>query len=408
MRAGSPWSRCPVDSRSDAVQEADLICLSHLRWNFVYQRPQHLMSRFARRRRVFFVEEPVFDANEPRLGVAHTRSGAVIVVPALPAGLTPEEAAHEQRRLLDDLLERHEVVEFVCWYYTPMALAFTRHLRPLVTLYDCMDELSAFAGAPPDLRRLELELLERADLVFTGGQCLYRAKRLLNAHVYAFPSGVDAHHFQRRRTIADPADQAAIPRPRLGFYGVIVERMDLDLLATLASKRPEWHVVLVGPVVKIDSLALPSAPNLHYLDQRGYDALPAYISGWDVAIIPFALNDATAFISPTKTLEYLAASKPVVSTPISDVVHPYGDEELVLVAADADGFVEAVEVSLSQSPKGARRRADGLLARASWDGTFERMRTLIEAAAEDAVEAPLERRRAPRRDALRYVAGEAG
>ena len=216
-RAALP-SRCPVDSRSDAVHEPDLICLSHLRWNFVYQRPQHLMSRFARRRRVFFVEEPVFDGDEPRLDVRHTRSGAVIAVPVLAAGLTPAEEADEQRRLLDDLLERHEVVEFVSWYYTPMALAFTRHLRPLLTVYDCMDELSAFAGAPPDLRRLELELLERADLVFTGGQSLYRAKRGVNPRVYAFPSGVDAHHFQRRRPApADPADQAAIPRPRLGF-----------------------------------------------------------------------------------------------------------------------------------------------------------------------------------------------
>ncbi len=366
------------------------------------------MSRFARRRRVFFVEEPVFDGDEPRLDVGHTRSGAVIAVPVLAAGLTPAEEADEQRRLLDDLLERHEVVEFVSWYYTPMALAFTRHLRPLLTVYDCMDELSAFAGAPPDLRRLELELLERADLVFTGGQSLYRAKRGVNPRVYAFPSGVDAHHFQRRRPApADPADQAAIPRPRLGFYGVIDERLDLDLLASLASRRPDWHVVLVGPVVKIDARGLPAAPNLHYLGQKGYDALPAYISGWDVAIIPFARNDATAFISPTKTLEYLAAGKPVVSTPITDIVHPYGDEELVLVAADADAFVEAVEVSLSQSPKGARRRAERLLARASWDGTFERMRTLVEAAAA-AVEAPLERRRGPRRDALGSVAGDAG
>jgi UDP-galactopyranose mutase len=365
------------------------------------------MSRFAQDRRVFFVEEPVFDGEDPLLELTTTTAGPLVAVPHLPRGLAPKEAVAEQRRLLDRLREEHEVGPFVCWYSTPMAVAFTRHLRPLVTVYDCMDELSAFAGAPAELRRLERELLERADLVFAGGQSLYQAKRGLHPDVYAFPSGVDAAHFRRARSRGEePADQARIERPRLGFYGVLDERLDLELVTAVAAARPDWQVVLVGPVVKIDPATVPRASNIHYLGHKSYDELPEYIAGWDIAIMPFARNDATAFISPTKTLEYLAAGKPVVSTAIRDVVHPYGDEGLVGVADGAEAFVEAVELALSENGSARVGRADRLLARASWDRTYERMRALVESAAEKA--APVPRRRAMRRDAFDYLVVGAG
>ncbi|MCA1598452.1 MAG: glycosyltransferase, partial [Chloroflexi bacterium] len=306
----------------------DLVCFSHLRWDFVYQRPQHLLSRCAQDHRVFVIEEPIVhpDDTPARLDVVARQPHLWVVVPHLPAGLSEEESNQSQRDLLDGLVAARQIHSYVLWYYTPMALAFTDHLRPLATIYDCMDEFSAFAAAPPALASREASLFTRADLVFTGGQSLYDAKRHQHPQVYLFPSSVDQAHFaQAREPRADLADQAPLPRPRLGFYGVLDERLDRDLIAALADARPDWSLVLIGPVVKIDPASLPRRANIHYLGPKDYADLPAYLAGWDVALIPFAHNAATRFISPTKTPEYLAAGVPVVSTAIGDVVSPYGE-----------------------------------------------------------------------------------
>jgi len=365
----------------------DVVVLSHLRWNFVYQRPQHLLSRCARQHRVFFFEEPIASDGPIRMDVTAPRPGVWVAVPRLPEGTSPREAETIQRHLLDDLLAERRVRSFVLWYYTPMAMAFSRHLDPLATVYDCMDELSAFAGAPPEMHAREKALLARANLVFTGGQTLYEAKRDQHPHVFAFPSSVDAPHFARaRQAMGDPADQCAIPHPRLGFFGVIDERMDLNLLAGIAQARPAWHLVLIGPVAKVDPATLPQAPNIHYLGRKEYDDLPSYLAGWDVALLPFAINESTRFISPTKTPEYLAAGKPVVSTPIRDVVQPYGARGLVHIAGTTPEFVAAVERALSEDAAARIRHADAFLAQESWDGTWERMRRLIEEVIDAATE----------------------
>jgi UDP-galactopyranose mutase len=261
-----------------------------------------------------------------------------------------------------------------------MALEFSRGLTASATVFDCMDELSAFQGAPPELIKHETELLNRADLVFTGGQSLYEAKRERHRRVYAFPSSVDVPHFRTaRRREADPDDQAGIPHPRLGFFGVIDERMDLGLLDAVASARPDWHLVILGPCVKIDPARLPRHANIHYLGMKKYDELPAYLSGWDVALLPFAKNDSTKFISPTKTPEYLAAGRPVVSTSVRDVVRPYGEQELVYIADHPDDFVLAVERALAAPPAGWRERVDHFLSDMSWDRTWSEMSSLIDA-----------------------------
>lgn len=358
----------------------DIVCLSHLRWDFVYQRPQHLMSRFARRARVFFVEEPVFGEGPARLSITPREGGLHIVVPRLPAESegTPE-AELMLKRLVDELLEGRRVRDYALWYYTPMAVRWTDHLRPAATVYDCMDELSAFRGAPPALRERERELFARADLVFTGGQSLYEAKRDQHPAVYAFPSSIDALHFARARSRErDPEDQSRIARPRLGFCGVIDERMDMELVAGLADARPDWQIVLVGPVVKIDESALPARPNVHRLGGKAYDELPLYLGGWDVALMPFAINEATRFISPTKTPEYMAAGLPVVSTPIRDVVRPYGEEGLVRIASTAAEFVAAVGEALVEDAEARTRRADAFLSQICWERTWGRMNELIE------------------------------
>ncbi len=362
----------------------DVVCLSHLRWSFVFQRPQHLLSRCARGRRVFFVEEPVFDGGRPRLEAAPIdRHGVRVLTPHLPVGLGDAECAASQRALIDGMFERHRITEHVLWYYTPMALPFTRHLLPAATVYDCMDELSAFAGAPSALAERTAELLRRADLVFTGGPSLHEAKRTLHPSVHLFPSSVDVAHFARARGhLAEPADQAVIPRPRVGFFGVLDERLDLDLIGALARLRPSLQIVLVGPVVKIDPATLPREPNIHYLGQKSYDELPSYLAGWDAAILPFARNASTRFISPTKTPEYLAGGKAVVSTSIRDVVQPYGSLGLVRIADDPLEFAAAIDASLAEPPGAVGARADAFLARMSWDETWAGMETLVDLAIE--------------------------
>ncbi|WP_028241137.1 glycosyltransferase family 1 protein [Stutzerimonas azotifigens] len=359
-------------------QVPTLLCLSHLRWSFVYQRPQHLMSRFARDFNVLFFEEPIpTEDARPWLEVRPEENGVQVLIPRLPQGCEGEAASRTQRELLDGYLAKLGVGELMLWYYTPMSLAFSDHLKPALTVYDCMDELSAFRGAPPELVERERELLARADLVFTGGYSLYEAKRERHDNAHPFPSSVDVEHFAAaRRPQADPEDQAAIPHPRLGFYGVIDERLDIGLVDRVAALRPHWQIVLVGPVVKIDPADLPRRENIHYLGGKTYDELPQYLSGWDVAIMPFALNDSTRFISPTKTPEYLAGGCPVVSTPITDVVRTYGDTGIVRIAATPEEFIAAAEAALADA--GDRDRllesADRILGDMSWDHTWSLMK----------------------------------
>lgn len=361
----------------------DLVCFSHLRWNFVYQRPQHLLSRAARDRRVFVIEEPLYDNGSMHMDISESEDGVWVVVPHLPEGLRSEVATHAVlREMVDRLFVEKEINEFILWYYTPMALSFSSHLKPIATIYDCMDELSAFKGASPALREREQQLFKCANLVFTGGQSLYEAKRNLHNSVYAFPSSIDHSHFARaRKQLDEPEDQLNIPHPRLGFFGVIDERFDIELLKNMATDRPEWQFVMIGPVVKIDPSILPRHDNIHYLGGKSYKDLPSYLAGWDVALLLFARNESTRFISPTKTPEYLAAGKPVVSTSIRDVVRPYGDEKLALIADESADFVRAVEELLAQNESERKEwlaRVDKFLSQMSWDDTWARMSQLIE------------------------------
>ncbi|WP_018917703.1 glycosyltransferase family 1 protein [Vreelandella zhanjiangensis] len=361
-----------------------LICFSHLRWRFVYQRPQHIMSRFAATHHVVFFEEAVpTDAAEPWLE-KRQEEGVQVLVPHLPDSYQGEQAISAQRRLLDAFLEDIAASDIIAWYYTPMSLPYSDHLTPRLTVYDCMDELSAFRGAPPSLVEQERRLIERADLIFTGGVSLFEAKRQLHPNVHPFPSSVDIAHFGAARTPqAEPEDQAHLPHPRLGFFGVIDERLDIELLLAAATQRPEWQFILVGPVVKIDPETLPKLPNIHYLGSKSYAELPQYLASWDVALMPFALNESTRFISPTKTPEYLAGGRPVVSTPITDVIRTYGDSGVVKIAQTPAEFVSAIEEALEDAQQQDRvwQLADAALSDMSWDTTWklmeEKMRCVV-------------------------------
>ncbi len=370
------------DSEVPAI--ADIICFSHLRWDFVFQRPQHLLSRAALGCRVFYIEEPLFESTgRPMLRTRVVEGGVVLVQPVLPEALQQGSTSSlaitsANADLIKQLLEENNVTEFVSWYYTPMALAFTRSLQPAAVVYDCMDELSGFRGAPANLLELERELMGCADVVFTGGASLYESKRGSHPHVYLFPSSVDVSHFtQALAEQEDPIDQAHIPHPRVGFYGVLDERMDFSLLARVADLRPKVQFILVGPLAKIRPGDLPRRANLHYLGSKSYMELPTYLAGWDAAMLPFALNEATRFISPTKTPEYLAARKQSVSTPIQDVVKPYGDDGLVAIAATAEAFATAVDGALKPPGVEWLAKVEAMLAKSSWDLTWEGMRSNV-------------------------------
>lgn len=342
------------------------------------------MSRFAKTYRVVIWEEPlpVEGGREPSLDLrTDAATGVTIATPRLPDDLLGAERHAVLERLLKGLLQNEG--EIVRWYYTPMMLPFSRGVSAVCTVYDCMDELSAFRFAPPELIGLEQALLDTADVVFTGGYSLYEAKQGRHGNIHPFPSSVDRNHFaQARERLPDPPDQAGLGRPRLGFYGVLDERMDLDLLAQVADARPDWNLIMVGPVVKIDPADLPQRPNVHYPGGKSYAELPAYLSGWDVALMPFAINESTRFISPTKTPEYLAAGRPVVSTPITDVIRHYGELDAVRIAGTAADFVAACEEALAMKAGGGSwlRQSDQVLADLSWDRTAAQMGERIDQA----------------------------
>jgi UDP-galactopyranose mutase len=362
----------------------NIVCVSHLRWNFVFQRPQHLLRRAAHDGRVLYIEEPMATDGLPSMDVRRDDdTGVIVAVPLLNTTAPHTERARVHRTLVETAVREYIGNDYVLWFYTPMALPLTTGLQPSAVVYDCMDELSAFAGASPELPARERDLFHAADVVFTGGRSLFETKRTCHNNVHVFPSSVDLEHFRKARSeTVVPADQRELRHPRLGFFGVLDERMDYALIHNVARSRPDWQFVFVGPTAKIDPATLPRRDNIHYLGPKTYAELPSYIAGWDVALLPFARNAATRFISPTKTPEYLAAGKPVVSTPIQDVVHPYGQQRLVHIASDSWAFVGAIEQALDEDREHRLRKADAFLADMSWDRTWANMAALIRNAIE--------------------------
>jgi UDP-galactopyranose mutase len=335
------------------------------------------MSRFAQEHRVLFVEEPFFDADADRIDIVDTGSNVLRLIPHLVANDRP--ANERIKPLLDAKLAELGVDNYISWFYSPMMVELAEGMKPEAVIFDAMDELSAFRGAPPELLANEGRLFAEADLVFTGGQSLYEAKKHRHQSVHAFPSSVDVSHFAKAREITEDAEQQSdIAHPRIGFVGVIDERMDTELLADIAGLKPDWQFVMIGPVVKISESDLPRKYNIHYLGMQSYDDLPKLLAGWDAAMMPFALNESTKYISPTKTPEYLAAGLGVASTPITDVVTPYGDMGLVHIARTAREFVAALETALSEDADARNARVAEFLKENSWDRTFASMSGLID------------------------------
>jgi glycosyltransferase involved in cell wall biosynthesis len=357
-----------------------LIVFCHLRWDFVFQRPQHLMTRLAEHYDILIVEEPVYTEGQAHLKKTAVAPNITVCQPhtSIHAPGFHDDQIPTLQALLADLVPEGE--KPVVWFYTPMALPLLQGFEPSLVVYDCMDELAAFKNAPKQLLQRESALLNIADLCFTGGPSLYNSKKERHANAHCFSSSVDAKHFRQAldRDNNHP-DQEHIPHPRLGFYGVIDERFDTDMIREMAAARPDWQIVLIGPVVKIDPAQLPRAANIHYMGQRTYEELPRFLAGWDLCLLPFALNESTRFISPTKVLEYMAAELPSVSTPITDVKVPYGD--VVAIADGAPEFIAACDRMLALSPEQKAELAErvrAIVARTSWDNTAARMHELIQ------------------------------
>ncbi len=361
-----------ASASSSAAQLPLLLCFSHLRWSFVWQRPQQLMSRFADRYRVVFVEEPVLATDySPSLLSKRETDGVTVLTPVLARSEFYqgycERSNQAIRALLSRWLERNEPgAHPVVWYWTPLALgACPETLSTALVVYDAMDELSAFRFAPANLVQQEAALMRWADLVFTGGPSLHRSRCERHPRVSCFPSGVDAAHYRKAAVGRGKPDIDAL---HLGYVGVLDERIDFDLIAGIADLRPEWTISLVGPFAKIAPEDVPSRTNIQIHGMQPYEELPSFMATFDVGMLPFALNEATRFISPTKTLEYLAAELPVVSTPVQDVRDLYGD--CVSIASDPEAFVygaEAMVLASAGAVRTRKRRANAHLERHAWD-----------------------------------------
>lgn len=365
----------------------DVVCFSHLRWNFVFQRPQHLLSRWAKEARVFYIEEPVFgnfESNFLKTIYSSENPGITTITPHLKDTLGENEINNYLKNAVNEIIKWYRINDYLLWYLTPMAIPYTTELNPKIVVYDSMDELSCFKGAHPNMIKNENHLLKLADVVFTGGFNLYEFKKHRHHNIHPFPSSVDQRHFESGAGCPDPEDQRTIARPRVGFFGVIDERLDIELLDGLAVKMPEFQFIMIGPIVKIDPETLPKHKNIHYLGQKSYHELPSYLAHWDVAFLPFAKNESTRFISPTKTPEYLCAMKPVVSTSIRDVVVPYGEMGMVEIADNVEDFSTAIKRALSYSDdKHWQSMVVEHLKVNSWDLTWSKMKDLIYSTLDD-------------------------
>ncbi len=359
----------------------DLLVFSNTRWNFIFQRPQHLMTRFAKHRRIFFFEEPMFeDVSFPKIHTHQSEEGVFVITPYLPQAFVSRKQDQDMvlTILVDELLLARNIQNYTAWYDSPCYLSFTRHLKPKHIIYDIVENVSQSKNNPLALQDLENELFESANLVFTVGHSLYKAKRFRHPNIFAFPSSIDKIHFGKARLkTTDAIDQEHIASPRIGFYGVLNDRINFNLLAEISTLRPDYQFILIGPIVDTEPSLLPQAGNIHYLGQKNYRELPQYLAGWDAAMMPFALTERTRFISPTHTPEFLAAGLPVVSTALEDVMFPYGEGQLVRIAHTATEFVSGLDCALKDRKNIKWQvKVDSFLADISWDLTWQKMAAL--------------------------------
>jgi glycosyltransferase involved in cell wall biosynthesis len=376
--------------KSGNAADYPIIVHCHLCWDWVWQRPQQFISRLSRRHKILFVEtigpDPELAAPLARFHQAPDHPNITILRLQFPAWRwgDGEYVDAERRRLVQEFLAGPVAGEFenpVQWFYDPMAVsAFAGHLDEVLTVYDCMDELSKFRCAPPDIIQREAELLARADVVFTGGRKLFESKSRFHDNCHFYGCGVDSAHFGKARESGTkvPEDLAALPKPVLGYFGVVDERMDYDLIDCLAKENPKWSIAMVGPVLKVEAGSLPRRANLHWLGQRAYAELPAICRGLDVCLMPFARNESTEYINPTKALEYMATGRMIVSTDVPDVVSNFGS--VVKIASTPEEFISHCRQAVSQPDAEAIERGLKMASENSWESIVTRLEKHIKQA----------------------------
>ncbi len=354
---------------ADEKKEYDMIVFCHLRWDFVFQRPQHLINRLSQSYKILMVEEPIVYAEGEKY-TAHIKHITDRITVLQPRVDTINE--------IGDVIKKHLSSNTIPigWFYSAAFVPVFEKIKFCKIIYDCMDELALFKGASQQLISQEKELILKADLVFTGGKSLYESKRHFKTSTYCFPSSVDREHFDIANKNAEvPNEIAYLPKPIIGYYGVIDERIDYLLLEETARENPDCSFVMIGPLAKITAEELPQNPNLYFLGMRDYNQLPAYLGSFDIAMMPFAMNDATKYISPTKTLEYMAGGKPVISTPVHDVVRDYN--HCVKIIKNAGDFKSAIKSFIADEDKSYLKAYSSVLDATSWDATVMQMIELI-------------------------------
>jgi glycosyltransferase involved in cell wall biosynthesis len=346
-------------------QDYDMVVLCHLRWEFVYQRPQHIISRLANDYKILFIEEPIVGSNSTLKKIndqLHVLQPQVEKIEDIP-------------EVLPQFIKNKNIP--IGWFYSASFSPLLSYFDFNQIVYDCMDELSLFKGAPLHLIEQEKYLIGHVDILFTGGKSLYESKKQLHSNVYCFPSSVDYHHFSKAKNgIVVPNDIKNISSPIVGYFGVIDERIDLQLLHQTAQKASNVSFVMIGPLAKIEASELPQEPNIHYLGMKTYQELPNYLKHFNIAMMPFALNEATKYISPTKTLEYMAANKPIISTKITDVVRDY--QHCVALISSAEEFYQNIISTLNNSnTPSIEKDYQEILEKTSWNNTVEHMKVIM-------------------------------
>ena len=381
-------SRSVIDERDRTAYS--IIVHSHLKWDWVWQRPQQFLSRLSKRHRVLFIEGPEtiegLSASKVTLREVDDYPNVVVLQTQMPAAKfhDGEWIDDERRRLVQSVLAGPLGRSFdsnVQWFYDPMAVtAFAGQMNERAIVYDCMDQLSQFRYAPPELVKRERELLAVADVVFAGGPKIWEEKRKHNSNSFCYGCGVDLAHFAlaRESNCPMPADVCDLPRPIFGYIGVVDERLDYDLIGRVAEANPEGSVVMVGPWTKVDPATFPQARNIHWLGNRDYSLLPAYAKAFTVCLMPFALNEATEFINPTKALEYMATGRPIVSTAVPDVVRQFSN--VVSVASSPPEFVAACGRVARKPNRAAISRGLDLARNNSWESIVRKLEAHVEEA----------------------------
>ncbi|HSU55816.1 MAG TPA: glycosyltransferase [Candidatus Dormibacteraeota bacterium] len=376
--------------QNGASHDYPIIVHSHLCWDWVWQRPQQFVSRLSKRHKILFVEtvapDPALVVPAARFRQVEKYPNTTILTVQFPAWRWGDGAYvdSERRRIVQQFVAGpgSEFENPVQWFYDPMAVpAFAGQMGERLTVYDCMDELSRFRCAPPEMSVREAKLLALADVVFTGGRKLWESKRRHHENCHFYGCGVDVAHFGKALKPETPiaTQLESLSKPVLGYFGVVDERLDYDLIARLADANPEWSVAIVGPVLKVEEASLPRRANLHWLGGQPYADLPSFCKGFNICLMPFALNEATEFINPTKALEYMATGRPIISSAVPDVVANFG--EVVHVADDVEEFISLCRKATARPDAERTRRG---LAKAR-ENTWERIVSELEGHVEEAL-----------------------